>query len=186
MSGTTLRDMADEEVDEVARLLVAANREHLGRFPAAVADAYLAEVVRVAERRSFSEVIVAEAGGCVVGAVTFLPDAAADGHPWPPGGAVLRLLAVDPAARNRGVGEALTVACVERARAGGARFLGLHTAAVMVPAGRLYERLGFRRAPEHDFDPGLHYGGEAGPGAGGAWGLAYVLDLGAPPGRARS
>lgn len=176
MRATTLRGIRDDEVDEVARLLVAANQEHVSRFPAPVADAYLAEVVQVAARRAFGEVMVAESEGRLVGTVTFLPDAAADGHPWPPGGAVLRLLAVDPAARGQGVGRALTWACVERARAGGARFLALHTAPVMEAARALYEDLGFRRAPEHDFDPTVHYGGGTGPG-GEAWGLAYLLDL---------
>ena len=173
--------MADDEVGDVAALLVAANEEHLRRFPPSVAAAYRAEVVDVAGRRPYSEVIVAEAGGRLVGAVTLLPDATADGHPWPAGGAVLRLLVVDPAARGRGVGEALTTACVERARAAGAGVVGRHTAPGMEAARRLYERLGFRRAPEHDFHPAVHYGGATAEGGEPAWGLAYVLDLG-PPG----
>jgi ribosomal protein S18 acetylase RimI-like enzyme len=68
---------------------------------------------------------------------------------WPE----LRLLAVAPEARGLGAGEALVAECVRRARAAGAAELGLHTSASMRSAVRLYERLGFVRAPERDFHP---------------------------------
>jgi ribosomal protein S18 acetylase RimI-like enzyme len=43
--------------------------------------------------------------------------------------------------------------CVQRARHSGARALALHTADVKNAAKRLYERMGFQRAPELDFEP---------------------------------
>jgi len=43
--------------------------------------------------------------------------------------------------------------CVRRARAMGATDLGLHTSASMRGAMRIYQRMGFVRAPEHDFRP---------------------------------
>jgi ribosomal protein S18 acetylase RimI-like enzyme len=63
------------------------------------------------------------------------------------------LLAVPPAWRGEGVGELLVAECVRRAREMGARELGLHTSRSMRAAMRLYERLGFVRAPERDFTP---------------------------------
>ncbi len=76
------------------------------------------------------------------------------------------LVAVDPAARRRGVGEALVRATVAEARAAACRRYVLSTLPTMVAAHRLYERLGFRRAPALDHDPvaGVHL-------------LAYALDL---------
>jgi ribosomal protein S18 acetylase RimI-like enzyme len=59
-------------------------------------------------------------------------------------------VAVPPQARGRGIGEALVEECVRRARAMGATELGLHTSRSMQSAIRMYERLGFERAPEHD------------------------------------
>jgi len=65
----------------------------------------------------------------------------------------IRLLAVAPAARGRGVGTALMEECLRRARAAGACAIGLHTVDVMEVAVRMYERMGFVPAPETDFSP---------------------------------
>src|SRR5439155_26030904 len=64
---------------------------------------------------------------------------------WPKGYAYLRALGVDPATRGRGVGRALTIACIERARADGAAGIALNTLSFMPAATALYEGLGFRQ-----------------------------------------
>jgi ribosomal protein S18 acetylase RimI-like enzyme len=69
-----------------------------------------------------------------------------------PGEAEVRLLAVDPAACQRGVGEPLMDACRSRAVALGASRIVLSTQPTMVAAHRLYGRLGFRRAPGRDWE----------------------------------
>lgn len=66
----------------------------------------------------------------------------------------IRLLAVDPRARGRGVGKALTGACLERARALGRSRAILHTTRTMATAWTMYERLGFVRLPAIDFTQG--------------------------------
>jgi ribosomal protein S18 acetylase RimI-like enzyme len=63
------------------------------------------------------------------------------------------MLVVDPEAQGRGVGELLVRTCLERARAAGKRRMVLSTAEGMTAAHRLYERLGFKRAPERDWTP---------------------------------
>jgi GNAT superfamily N-acetyltransferase len=65
----------------------------------------------------------------------------------------VRLLAVVPAARGKGVGAALIDECARRARRAGATTLGLHTMDMMRAAVRMYERMGFVRAPDLDFTP---------------------------------
>jgi predicted N-acetyltransferase YhbS len=99
--------------------------------------------------------IVAERDGRIVGSVALYHpgagqytglDSAAE---WPE----VRLVAVDPSVRGRGVARALVLECVRRTRATGATTLGLHTSRSMHTARRLYERLGFVRDPEHDFQP---------------------------------
>lgn len=62
-----------------------------------------------------------------------------------------RLLAVHPSARGQGAGEALVRACIDAATAGGKRALVLSTQPSMRAAHRLYERLGFVRAPARDW-----------------------------------
>ncbi|KJY47361.1 acetyltransferase, partial [Streptomyces sp. NRRL S-444] len=70
------------------------------------------------------------------------------------GEAEFRMLAVAREGRGRGAGEALVRACMERARAiEGVRRLVLSTTQDMVGAHRIYERLGFVRTPERDWEP---------------------------------
>lgn len=169
-----IRPMGPQELDVVAGLLFRANEEHLAAFPPAVADGYRRELHDVQGRMAIADVYVAVTCGAIVGSVTLIGDSADDAHPWPPGGAVLRLLAVDPERRGGGWGERLAGHCVEEAARRGRRFVALHTAPMMASAKRLYERLGFERAPEHDFRPGAHYAGTADPTER-AWGEAYLL-----------
>jgi ribosomal protein S18 acetylase RimI-like enzyme len=51
------------------------------------------------------------------------------------------------------VARALMDDCVRRARTAGATELGIHTSHSMGVAKRMYERMGFVRAPERDFRP---------------------------------
>lgn len=69
------------------------------------------------------------------------------------GEAEFRMLAVGSRYRGRGVGEALVRACSERARAADCRRLVCCSRTDMHTAHRLYERLGFVRAPELDWEP---------------------------------
>jgi GNAT superfamily N-acetyltransferase len=63
-----------------------------------------------------------------------------------------RLLATAPGARGQGVGKALVLACIDEARARGHRQVILHTTRAMRVAWGMYERLGFERSPDLDFD----------------------------------
>lgn len=150
-----LRDARPDERDAVGDLTLRAYAE-LAAVMAPSAWAGLEQAVRSAlDTDAPAERIVAEAAGALVGSVMLYPPAvdayggAAGRVPWPE----LRLLAVAPEARGLGVGRALLDECVRRARRMGARALGLHTSRSMRAAIALYERTGFVRAPEHDFQP---------------------------------
>ena len=64
-----------------------------------------------------------------------------------------RTLSVAPEGRRRGVGRALVVDCIDRARATGLTEVLLCSLSVMAPAHALYESLGFVRRPELDWSP---------------------------------
>jgi GNAT superfamily N-acetyltransferase len=104
-----------------------------------------------------AEQIVAEQDGAVVGAVLLYPPRTVFSRP--DGSRVTieqpeaRLLAVAPPARGRGIGEALLRECIRRARRSGEAALTLHTSDFMKAGKRMYERMGFVRAPELDFHP---------------------------------
>lgn len=101
------------------------------------------------------ERIIAEENGRIVGsAMLYAPDANAYGDVarrvrWPE----VRLVSVAPDARRRGIARALMDECVRRARETGATEIGLHTSRSMRAAIRMYQSMGFERAPEHDFQP---------------------------------
>lgn len=64
----------------------------------------------------------------------------------------IRLLGVDPRFRGSGAGRALTARCIELAREAGHIEVILHTTAAMRLAWGMYERLGFTRSPDLDFE----------------------------------
>jgi GNAT superfamily N-acetyltransferase len=99
--------------------------------------------------------IVAHDGSAIVGSALLFPPAA-DAY----GGLTtsfklpeVRLVSVEPAARGRGIARALMQECFHRAKAAGATHIGLHTSRSMGAAVRMYERMGFERVPENDFQP---------------------------------
>ncbi|GAA2591341.1 GNAT family N-acetyltransferase [Streptomyces lienomycini] len=117
-------------------------------------DSYLDELRDVAKRAAAAEVLVAVADGRVLGGATFVPCGGPMADIARPGEAEIRMLAVDREARGRGAGEALVRACVDRARAvDGCRSVVLSTQRTMRTAHRLYERLGFARTPDRDWNP---------------------------------
>jgi GNAT superfamily N-acetyltransferase len=163
-----IRDARASELAQLRTLTWSAYAEYR-TLMTPTAWAGLEEAVRAGlETTERVERIVAEEGGRLVGGVLLhAAESAAYGGAagraaWPE----LRLLAVPPAHRGRGIARALVEECIARARRAGARWLGLHTSASMRAAIRMYERLGFERAPEHDFQP---------PGA--ELVTAYRLDL---------
>jgi ribosomal protein S18 acetylase RimI-like enzyme len=66
----------------------------------------------------------------------------------------MRMLAVKPGSRGRGHGILLTEACRRRAHDLEIGAIFLYTGTFMAAARRLYEKLGFKRAPEFDRNPG--------------------------------
>lgn len=65
----------------------------------------------------------------------------------------MRLLAVLPQYRNRHLGALLITTCESRARDDGFAAITLHTTALMQTAKSMYERRGYLRSPDLDFEP---------------------------------
>jgi ribosomal protein S18 acetylase RimI-like enzyme len=159
---TQIREAGAGELDEVESLVKAAFREFQPLMPAAAWDRWMDNIREVMQAPG-GVVLVAEQCGKIEGAVTFYPDAGqAHQGEWPAGAGAIRLLAVRPGSRGRGYGVRLTQACLRLARELRVPTVFLHTGTFMATAQRLYEKLGFKRAPEFDRDPGP---------------IAYRLDL---------
>jgi GNAT superfamily N-acetyltransferase len=150
-----IRDARADERATIRDLTLAAYAEY-ATIMAPTAWAALRQAVRVGlDAEGAIERIVAERDSVLLGSVMlYSPDANAYGDGvvaagWPE----LRLLAVAPLARGQGVGRALVEECMRRARRAGAAELGLHTSESLRAAVQMYERMGFVRAPESDFQP---------------------------------
>lgn len=144
-----IRPARPEEYKSVGELTIAAYRtlpvDHLW-------GGYDEEIRSVDLRAKDATILVAVEGGSqhLLGAVTFVDNPGSPWHEWAaPDEVQVRLLAVAPEARGRGVAEALMRDCMGRATAAGMRLV-LHTTPHMDAAQRLYTRLGFRRAAERD------------------------------------
>ena len=149
-----IREAGAGERQAVENLVKTVYREFQPLMPE-VAWAGWMESIREAIHSVDGVLLVAEAQGRIQGAVKFYPDARqAHQGEWPPGAASIRLLAVDPASRGRGYGVRLTQACLTLARELQVHTVFLYTGTFMAAARHLYEKLGFKRAPEFDRDPG--------------------------------
>ncbi len=139
----------DDELAAVGELTLGAYAPYLP------ADSDYAESLRDAgSRHGDAELYVALEDARILGTVTGCPP----GSPWRELATAdegeFRMLAVDPSARGRGVGTALVLHALGRAREAGASGMVLCSMSEMRPAHRLYRTLGFRREPERDWSPG--------------------------------
>ncbi|GGX26938.1 GNAT family N-acetyltransferase [Streptomyces chartreusis] len=148
-----IRPAEPDEFDALGEITARAYL-HDGLLDFGESDEYLGELRDVAKRAAAAEVLVAVADGRLLGGVTFVPSGGPMADIARSGEAEIRMLAVDRAGRGRGAGEALVRACVERARGTeGCVRIVLSTQRTMHGAHRIYERLGFVRTPERDWNP---------------------------------
>lgn len=151
-----IRDAQEKERSIIRDVTLSAYTEYQTTMPPRFWAQYQRNLLATLDGEGPYECIVAEQHGLIVGSVLLYPPAgdaytgAAISIPCPE----VRLLAVLPEMRGRGIGNALMRECERRARNAGATALGLHTMEIMQAAVHLYERMGFIRTPESDFRPG--------------------------------
>lgn len=175
-SVTTVRDAKPSDFQAIRVIATNANEEFRSPMGDTLYSGYIANVLDVESRARNAFLLVAELGDEIVGTITLYRDINDEGIPtqFPAGTAGIRATAVSPAARSQGIGTELVSAAIARARLFGARAIALHTAECMEGAMRLYERLGFRRAPERDFRANDYFTGGTGTRLDA---LAFVRDL---------
>jgi predicted N-acetyltransferase YhbS len=171
-----IRDAREGDRDAIRAVTLAAFQQYATRM-AAQWESYRQGILSALADATRAEPIVADQDGVVVGAVLLYPPGTVFSRP--DGSRVTidqpeaRLLAVAPPARGRGIGDALLRECIRRARRSGAAALTLHTSDFMAVGRRMYERIGFVRAPELDFHPSKDLT---------VMGYRLKLDGAAPPG----
>ena len=149
-----IRDARLDELDKVSQLLKNSYQQYEQFLPGEAWQAYLEDIMDVRSRLAEAELIVAELEGKLAGAVTlYIETSSSQETGWPEGWAGIRLLAVHPRFRGRGIARALMGECLNRCRDKDISTIGLHTTEMMDVAREMYERMGFVRVPEFDFRP---------------------------------
>lgn len=147
-----IRDALPRDFAEVGEVTVAAYRAD-GQLEAG--HGYERVLADVRDRATDGEVIVAADSGTgrILGGVTFVLPSSRYSEMAADGEGEFRMLAVAPTAQRRGIGAALAQACVDRARRHGCTAVVICTRDFAAGAQRMYQRLGFVRTPDRDFDP---------------------------------
>jgi len=151
--GLIIRNARLDELDEVSLLLKDAYRQYENIIRPEAWQSYLEDIVDVRSRLGKSDLIVAELDYRLAGCVTLYLDLSSFPEAWPRDWAVVRLLAVHPEYRGKGIGRALMEECIRRCRQSKVAAIGLHTTEAMDIARNMYERMGFVRFPQSDFHP---------------------------------
>ena len=152
-----VRDAVPADYPAIREVLIAGYRQYADLLTLDVFSPYLADVLDLEKHARYGRLIVVEVEGWICGFGAFYPDTTVQDVGFPPGWAGGRALAVHPAARGHGVARALIATFERLARETGAPVFAFHTASFMTTAIALYERLGFCRAPEFDFDMAARY-----------------------------
>ncbi len=146
----SIRTAQPQEYDRIGEITVEA---YLKDGLVSPQSPYLNSLRDAADRAEQAELIVAELNGEVVGSVTYCGPDSPYVEIAQPHEAEFRMLAVQAAAREKGIGQALVQACIDRARAAGYPTLRLSSQRNMRNAHRIYERMGFERTPQLDWSP---------------------------------
>lgn len=152
MSSILVRLAHPGDYESVGQLTVTAYRADGQVAPG---NPYESSLADAAGRADSGQLLVAEdeSTGRIMGTVLFVLPGTRYAELSRPGEAEFRMLAVDPGAQGRGVGEALVRACLDRATGHGCDAVVICTRDFAAAARRLYARLGFERVPERDWSP---------------------------------
>jgi len=149
-----IREALPGDRDAIREVTLSAFQEYAAVMPSHW-EAYRQSSLETLAEVQPAEQLVAEKEGVIVGTVLLFPAGTAISAPGEVPilreGPEIRLLGVSPEFRGLGIGAGLMEECLHRARRSGAAFITLHTTDLMQTAKRMYERMGFGRAPELDF-----------------------------------
>lgn len=154
-TGICIRDSRPSDRAAIRELTLAAYQEYaepLGEYW----EGYRDGILRTLENVKPAQQIVVDDRGEIVATVLLYPadtlftapSGSSVAAPFPE----IRLLAVSPTRRGRGLGKLLIREVIERAKAWHTKTVMLHTISVMSHLAGMYERMGFVPFPRFDFE----------------------------------
>ncbi|MCP3764207.1 GNAT family N-acetyltransferase [Domibacillus sp. A3M-37] len=155
MKKIEIRDAEKEMYQSIREQRIDAYREYIEVLPADHWNALKKAISSTVDEHEGVELIVAMFHEKIVGSVALFPAKtnAYEGYIGELDYPEIRMLAVASDARGQGVASALISECIKRSKAKGFNSIGLHTGEFMKNAIDLYERAGFERLPQFDFEP---------------------------------
>ena len=147
-----VRDAVPADHPAIRDVVIAAYRQYADLIAPDIFSAYLADLLDLDRHARYGRLLVVEADRWVCAFAAWYPDASVQGVGLPSGWVSGRALAVHPAARGTGAARVLMATGERLAREAGAPVVAFHTVSFMADAIALYERLGYCRAPEFDYD----------------------------------
>lgn len=154
-----IRNARPAEFQSVGQLMVKVYSSLKGFPDQATQPAYyqmLANVGRLTAQPGTQLLIAISPGGYIGGAVVYFSDMKYYGAGGSASSEInasgFRLLAVDEKARGMGLGKRLSLACIEKAEHAGHRQIIIHSTKAMKIAWKMYEKLGFTRSEDLDFE----------------------------------
>jgi ribosomal protein S18 acetylase RimI-like enzyme len=143
----SVRDASPSELQEMLALTLEAYDEYRPDCPDDFWVKYVRNITEAVTEAPDIERIVAICDGKMAGSVLLCKKSFMADEPE------IRLLAVSPRFRQRGVAAELMAECERRLKARGHRTVVLHTTHLMDTARRMYERSGYVRLEALDFKP---------------------------------
>lgn len=139
-----LRDATPGDFTSIASISVAAYQEYANYLTVGNWQKMQQSLSNVSLTAKTADFIVAKLEDDVVGAVAYYPLGRSNPKFFQSSWASLRLLAVAPNYRGKGIGRLLTQAGIERAKKDNAAGIGLYTSELMTTAQKMYGKLGFQ------------------------------------------
>jgi len=163
MTGCTIRPYVPSDREAVNAVALAAFSQYSEDYQDW--PSFAEGIGRMADLAQIGDLLVAEVGGVVAGAVVHVPPGAPRSAMFPDHWSLVRMLVVGPTWRGAGIGRQLMAGCLRAAARAEAPVLGLHTSPIMASALRMYLALGFERDGDLPAERGVAYGRYALPAA---------------------
>lgn len=137
-----IRAATESEIPIIKEQRVVAYEEYAKLLPESHWLALKSAVTAEIDILTGAELLIAEEGGRILGSVALFPAKtdAYQGYVKAQDYPEIRMLAIMPDARKKGVGSALIKDCIARTKGNDAKYIGLHTGEFMKGAMRLYEK----------------------------------------------
>ncbi|GAA0305150.1 GNAT superfamily N-acetyltransferase [Gracilibacillus halotolerans] len=151
-----VKELVSEDAEAVRLLLIESYQQYEHYFTPQAWEEYSNRIVSSIDNPNVDIIFVAELEQRVVGTLQLFRSGV-EAYEIPElqiQAPIIRLVAVHPEARGRGVGNVLLNNAIQKVKALGESSIYLHTTDFMVHAVQLYKKLGFQRDKTNDFSRG--------------------------------